>query len=61
MRRRERKIIVVGRQRPFDENAWKHLLLTYAYYLHDERERQRRDEQKAAPAEDVDGPNGDAS
>lgn len=42
MRRKERKIIVSGKQRPFDRDAWKHLLLTYAYYLHDEREEQRR-------------------
>jgi len=35
-----RKLIIIAKQREFDEEQWKHLLIAMAYYLHDQRKRQ---------------------
>lgn len=35
---KKRKIIVVVKLRPFDEAAWKRLIMAYAYYLHEQHE-----------------------
>ncbi len=32
-----RKLVVIGKLREFDEEAWKRLLMAYAYYLHEQR------------------------
>lgn len=37
MPKKKRKIIVIGRLKAFDEEAWKRLLMAYAYYLHEQR------------------------
>lgn len=37
MSKKKRTIIVVGRLKEFDEEAWKRLLMAYAYYLHEQR------------------------
>ena len=34
-----RRIIVVARLRPFDEAAWKRLLIAYAYALYDKQRK----------------------
>ncbi len=33
----KRKLVVIGKLREFDEEAWKRLLMAYAYYLHEQR------------------------
>ena len=56
------RIIVIGKVREFDEEAWKRLLMAYAYYLHEQRMRQA-DDADNPNAEDQDGeiPDGAAS
>jgi hypothetical protein len=36
---KERKIFIVARQRAFDDERWKRLLVAFSYYLHEERKR----------------------
>lgn len=45
-----RRIIVVARLRPFDEAAWKRLLIAYAYALYD---KQRQQSKKAVTAREA--------
>lgn len=37
MPKKHRKLIVIGKLKAFDEDAWKRLLMAYAYYLHEQR------------------------
>jgi len=45
-----RRIIVIVKLRPFDEAAWKRLLIAYAYALYDRR-RNERPQPTAEPSE----------
>ena len=37
MPKKKRTLMVVGKLKEFDEDAWKRLLLAYTYYLHEQR------------------------
>lgn len=37
MPKKNRKLVVIGKLKAFDEDAWKRLLTAYAYYLHEQR------------------------
>jgi hypothetical protein len=37
MPKKKRTLIVIGKLKAFDEDAWKRLLMAYAYYLHEQR------------------------
>lgn len=62
MRKKQRKIIVIGKVRTFDDEAWKRLLMAYAYYLHEQRveHKQRQDEAEDLTADKTHEP-GDSS
>ncbi len=57
---RKRRLIVIAKQRAFDEEKWKQLLTAFAYVLHERRKEHEK--QEAAQAElndnaaDTDGP-----
>jgi hypothetical protein len=38
--KKQRKLVVIAKLKDFDDEAWKRLLTAYAYYLHDERQKQ---------------------
>jgi hypothetical protein len=57
MSKKKRTLIVVGRLKEFDEEAWKRLLLAYTYYLHE----QRTDGASTDPAPEAAEPNGGAT
>jgi hypothetical protein len=48
---KDRRIVVIGKQREFDEERWKQLLTAMAYVLHERRKQ----------LGDVDGPSEDDS
>lgn len=35
---RKRRLIIIAKQRPFDEEQWKQLLTAFAYVLHERRQ-----------------------
>lgn len=37
MPKKKLNLIVIGRFKEFDNDAWKRLLMAYAYYLHEQR------------------------
>ena len=37
MLKKKRELIVIGKLKTFDQEAWKRLLMAYAYYLHEQR------------------------
>ena len=42
---RKRRLVVIAKQREFDEDKWKRLLTAFAYVLHERRaEQQQRDD-----------------
>lgn len=45
------RVIIIAKQRPFDEEQWKQLLTAFAYVLHVRRKAQAEthDDQKAKP------------
>lgn len=36
----QREIIIIAKERPFDEEQWKRLLTAFAYVLHEQRKAQ---------------------
>lgn len=34
---KERHLIIIGKERPFDEERWQQLLTAFAYVLHEQR------------------------
>lgn len=36
----QRRLIVIAKQREFDEEKWKQLLMSMAYFLHEQRKAQ---------------------
>lgn len=42
------RLIVIVKHRPFDEAAWKRLLIAYAYALYDQRRNQQVQPEAAA-------------
>jgi hypothetical protein len=46
-----RRLIVIAKQREFNEEKWKQLLMAIAYYLHEQRQTQatRGTDNKADP------------
>lgn len=54
--KKQRKVVVIAKLKGFDDEAWKRVLMAYAYYLHDERQKQRSDnELNDADREDTRG------
>ena len=47
-RRKNRRIIVIGKVREFDEEAWKRLLMAYVYFLHEQRMQRAKAELDSA-------------
>lgn len=42
----QQRVIVVAKQRPFDEEKWKQLLTAFAYVLHERRSAQKEARQE---------------
>ncbi|MFJ9787100.1 hypothetical protein ACIRSS_46525 [Amycolatopsis sp. NPDC101161] len=42
MPKKKRKLVIIAKPRPFDEEAWKRFIMAYAYYLHDEKLKAER-------------------
>jgi hypothetical protein len=60
MPRRNHRIIVIGKVREFDEEAWKRLLMAYAYYLHEQRMEQASATDSTSPEDPGEVQAGDA-
>ena len=52
---KKRKILVIGRLRPFNEEAWKRLIMAYAYYLHEEQQTASNGDDATEPPVTNDG------
>lgn len=50
---RKREVIIIAKERPFDEEQWKRLLTAFAYVLHERRKAQGNDAHADTTRHDV--------
>lgn len=55
----DRRVVVVGKQRPFDDERWKQLLTAMAYVVHERRKQLEAVSNDAGDERPEDGREGD--
>lgn len=50
---RKRRLLIIAKERPFDEEQWKQLLTAFTYVLHERRQAREAVEENAADPADT--------